>query len=364
MRRSSLGAAGGVERVGERDGALVERGTDDGAFDAGGHELAQGAHVVERRDAAGGDHRTVRAGADLGQELRVRAGEHAVLRDVGDDVAGTALAVETRQRLPQVAALAGPTPRGERRTAHVETDGDAVAVFGDGGSRPLGVLEGSRAEVHAATSRGERCLERLRVADAAAHLHLDVELTDDAREEFTVRPASERSVEVDEVEPLGAGFLPGLRSGDRVAELAAGAGNALDELDGLALRDVDGGQEFEAGAGRHDEPFGRLQAAKPVGQQVSSGVAGLLGVELRGGESPVLDGGDEAFAVRGIGRLSALAALCRGGEGVNEVEALLLDAREERRRGRRLDPRPSHVRDDGSRETLDLTRPSPQAGLR
>ena len=51
--------------------------------------------------------------------------------------------------------------------------------------------------------------------------------------------------------PLRALLLPGQGRVQRVAELAAGAGHALDELDGPAVRDVDGGQQLEAGSVSH-----------------------------------------------------------------------------------------------------------------
>ena len=70
---------------------------------------------------------------------------------------------------------------------------------------------------------------------------------DDPGEQLGVRAAAERRVEVDEVQPLGALLLPGQGRLERVAELAAGARDALDELDGAALDDVDGGQELQAG---------------------------------------------------------------------------------------------------------------------
>ena len=67
--------------------------------------------------------------------------------------------------------------------------------------------------------------------------------------------AAERRVEVDEVDPLGAGLLPAQRGLDRVAEPLLGAGHALHELDGLAVRDVDGGQQLEVVGCRSGQPF-------------------------------------------------------------------------------------------------------------
>ena len=173
--------------------------------------------------------------------------EHAVLVDVGDDVAGAALGVEPGQHVVEVAALAGPAARGQRAAADVEPDGHPVAVLGDRLGAPLGLLERGGADVDPAAAGGHRGGERLVVADAAAHLDLDVEGADDLRLQLAVVAAAERGVEVDEVDPLGAGLLPAQRGLDRVAEALLGAGHALDQLDGLAARDVDGGQQLEVG---------------------------------------------------------------------------------------------------------------------
>ena len=60
--------------------------------------------VGDRGDAAGGDHRRVGRRAHLAQQLEVRPAQRAVLGDVGDDVAGAA-----------VARPAGPAPPTGRR---------------------------------------------------------------------------------------------------------------------------------------------------------------------------------------------------------------------------------------------------------
>ena len=164
--------------------------------------------------------RSVRAHTSR-EQIEVGALEHAVLVDVGDDVAGAALAVEALEGLPQVAAVLGPAARRERGAADVEPDGDPVAVLGDGPRRPLRVLQRGRAEVDAAAAGGQRGLEGLGVADAAAQLDLEVEAADDLGEQLAVRAAPEGRVEVDEVQPLGALLLPGERGLPRVAELAA-----------------------------------------------------------------------------------------------------------------------------------------------
>ena len=60
--------------------------------------------------------------------------------------------------------------------------------------------------------------------------------------EASVPKAIKRRIKVDEVQPLGAGVLPAQRGLDRLAEALLGPIDALDQLDGLATQDVDGGQ--------------------------------------------------------------------------------------------------------------------------
>ena len=141
-------------------------------------------------------------------------------------------------------------PRTSRPTA-TRSPYSAMALGG-----PLRVLEGGGAEVDPAAAGRQRGLERLVVADAAGHLDLDVEPADDRRRAArgwsrgrtprrgrrggsTRRPAS----------------CQRQRGLERVAELVSGAGHALHELDGLAVRDVDGGQELEAGSVSHGSQF-------------------------------------------------------------------------------------------------------------
>ena len=213
------------------------------------------------------------------QQLDVRAAEGAVLVHVGDDVAGAAGLLEPGQHVVEVAALARPAARGERRAAHVEPDGDPVAVDRDGLRGPVGVLERGRADVHAvrrrcrARARGSRrrgCRRRARPAPRAPGRSPPA-----APPAFSPRPkAASRSTRWIQAAPCRA---QSSRRLDRVAVAGLAAGLALHEAHGLAVRDVDGGQQLE-GAG---ERVGS-QGLQPVGEQAEAGVAGLLGVELRG----------------------------------------------------------------------------------
>src|SRR5690606_8784 len=148
--------------------------------------------------------------------------------DVGDDVALAAGGVEALEGLPQVAALAGPAARGQGGAAHVEADGDAVAVLGDDVGGPLGVLERGGAEVHAAAAGGERRGEGFVVADPAGELDVHVHGGDDLGEEGGVGAAAEGGVEVDQVQPARAALLEGERGVERRAVAGLGACLALD----------------------------------------------------------------------------------------------------------------------------------------
>ena len=224
----------------------VERRPDDRPFDAGAHQRPDVLDVRQGRDATRRDDRAISAGANLLQQLKIGALEHAVLVDVGDDVASASLAVETLEGLPEVTALLRPAARRKRGAANIETDGDPVAILGNGRSGPLRVLQCCRAEVDPAAAGRQRGRQALGVTDATRHLDLDVEATDDAGEQLTVGAAPEGGVEVDQVDPLGTLVLPRPGGLPRVAELAAGAGDPLDELDRLPAGDIDGWQELKA----------------------------------------------------------------------------------------------------------------------
>ena len=171
------------------------------------------------------------------------------LRDVGDDVAGAAVGVEPVERLPEVAALAGPAAGGERRAADVEADGDPVAEPAIAVAGPVRVLQGGGAEVDPGAAGGHRGLE----ATSSSRMPpdsstCDVELADDLGQQLAVAAAAERGVEVDQVDPLGAAPTARQRGVERVAVAGLAAGLALHQPDGLAVGDVDGGQQLEPGS--------------------------------------------------------------------------------------------------------------------
>src|SRR5699024_11281091 len=89
------------------------------------------------------------------KQVQVRAAQGAVLCTVRYNVALASVLVEPLEVLPEVASLAGPAPGGEGGVAHVEADGDAVAVLGGDLRGPLRGLERGGAEVDASPPGGQ-----------------------------------------------------------------------------------------------------------------------------------------------------------------------------------------------------------------
>ena len=95
-------------------------------------------------------------------------------------------------------------------------------------------------------------------------------VADDPGQQLAVGAAAEGGVEVDQVHPLRAVALPGQRGLERVAVGGLAAGLALDQAHGLAVGDVDGGEELQL---RHAHSVGT--AADAAGRDPSGRVAGV-----------------------------------------------------------------------------------------
>src|SRR6185312_12392778 len=92
---------------------------------------------------------------------------------------------------------------------------------------------------------------------------------------------------------------------------------------------------------------GRSQAPHPVAQERGSGVAALLRMELRGGQSTILDGGQKRDMVAGPGEHPVGVSLpALRGIRVHEIKTgVAVEAVEELRARAGLDDVPAHVRD-------------------
>src|SRR5690606_1276809 len=206
--------------------------------------------VAEVGHPTRGDHRGVGALAHLTQQVDVGAAEGPVLGDVGDDVAGAAVGLEPVQHLPEIAALTRPATGGQGGAAHVQADGDPVAVAGDGTSGPVRVLQRRGAEVDTGGAGVQGPLERGVVADATGELDVHVQLAHDPGELLVARPAAEGGTQDDKVGPIRPLVPPGRGRLRRVAVRGLGTGLTVEEPDGLAVDDVDGGKELQRGIHR------------------------------------------------------------------------------------------------------------------
>ncbi|SLI04854.1 Uncharacterised protein [Mycobacteroides abscessus subsp. abscessus] len=114
-------------------------------------------------------------------------------------------------------------------------------MLGDGPGAPLRVLQRGGAQVDPGAAGGQGGLERVVVADAAGEFDLHIQFADDLRQQLTVGAAAEGGVEVDQMHPLGARFLPGQGGVTRRAVARLTAGLPLHQAHGLSIGDIDRG---------------------------------------------------------------------------------------------------------------------------
>ena len=101
---------------------------------------------------------------DIAKQLQVRALHHSVFGDVGDDVPRTAFAIKAFQHLPQIATVGLPAAAAQPPAAvlelHIQADGHAIAVFGDGARLILSVkATGDRIAIENALGTGDHRAE-------------------------------------------------------------------------------------------------------------------------------------------------------------------------------------------------------------
>jgi len=91
----------------------------------------------------------------------------------------------------------------------------------------------------------QRALEGLVIANTAGQLDVQPQVRGDLGDDLGIVSASEGSIQVDQMDPLGPCILPPLSRCPRITEPLLRAGAALDQLHSLAACDVDRRQQYE-----------------------------------------------------------------------------------------------------------------------
>src|SRR5581483_5321716 len=172
------------------------------------------------------------------------AGHGAVAADLGDDEGGDALALEPLRQVDEVGA-GGLRPALDRHPAApgVEPDGHPAGVAGGQLGDELGPLDGGGADHDPGDAGVDEPFGRLDRPDAAAGLHAAADAAGDGGHVLQVAGlAAAGGVEVDDVDPAGAGRLEGAGHGDRVLGVdGLGGVVAPQQPDGPSGPQVDGG---------------------------------------------------------------------------------------------------------------------------
>ena len=151
------------------------------------------------------------------QQVKVRAGQHAIGGHVGDHVSATAGSVQPLQRGVQLAAVAGPAPGSQGAPPDVQPDRDPVTEGADDLRTPFGTLQGCGTDVDPSAAGRQRTLEAGVVSDPAREFDVETCMSRELRDELGVVPAAEGRIEIDQMQPFSTGALPALDGapGDR-----------------------------------------------------------------------------------------------------------------------------------------------------
>ena len=142
----------------------------------------------------------------------------------------------------------GPATGGDHAVARVDGDDDAAGIVACRLADQVRILQRGRADHHAADAEVEPALDRFAVADAAAKLDLAAEALEDRGYRRAIdRFAGKGAVEIDDMQPFGAGLREDLRLGGGIVAIDGGAGHvALGQAHDLAGLEVDGGEDDQA----------------------------------------------------------------------------------------------------------------------
>ena len=182
-----------------------------------------------------------RGGQDLGQPLAVGAEQGSVPADLGDDGGGQRRAGETVEHLGDAHAGALlPAPHPDLAVSMVDTDRHPARIGPGQGTDGLGILDGQAPD----DDPGHTPVEQGAVPHPAADLDRDRQGGGQAGDDGPIVALAASGVEVDHVDPLGAGV-----------DEAAGDEEGIVAVDGLPVEislhqadaspssEVDGGVE-------------------------------------------------------------------------------------------------------------------------
>src|SRR5256714_3211465 len=203
---------GALLRGGEVEVARADGAAADDALDALALDGAQLFDVDEVPQAARGDDRDGERLGEADGRVDVDAREHPVAADVGVDDAFDAVVLELLRQVDDlVSGELAPAVGGDLAVLGIQADDDVAA---EGAARVLeeaGALDRRGADDDEAQAVIQVALDGVEVADAAAQLDRDLlpDLGEDRLDRRLVdRLAREGAVQVDEVQPSGAGRDP------------------------------------------------------------------------------------------------------------------------------------------------------------
>ena len=134
--------------------------------------------------------------------------------------------------------------------SHIKADRHTIAVLLDDRSGPVRILQSGGADVHSGGAGLQCGFQRGVVAHATGHLdvHRATQLMHDGTQLITVVTGTEGGVQIDQMDPLRAGFDPRASGFQRGAVIGFRTGLTLAQTHGLAVTNVHRGQKSK----RHD----------------------------------------------------------------------------------------------------------------
>src|SRR5436305_1611059 len=226
--------------------SVIERPAGNGAGQFSGARRKQRFHILDRGEAARGNHRNGDLFGELDGGVEIQPLEQAVSRDVGEDNSGHAGVLEAPGDV-QRAHLRGLRPTLDRdlAVARIETNGYASRKRFRRLLYQIRIPHRRGADDDTRDAFLQPRLHGAKVANAAAELHRHADGREHALHRLRIdRLAGERAVEIDHVQVFKALRRKGARLGCGIEIEHGGARHvALLEAHALAVLQIDGGKQ-------------------------------------------------------------------------------------------------------------------------